>query len=259
LPIETPAGELGQVCADGIRLRRASALPSDGASHAAWKRDRMPPQTLSDSGPMEAHPVRALAVEAWRRAEAMRLVEPDARRLDAADVARLLRRLRDAGIARAPALRLDNVDVPCVEEAEALLRVVIAALDASPIAKLEWVVTLRRALWAVEIGDEPLKAVSLPKAVLIGAVETYEACQNHARRLRARGARRIVAPSATLVTGGAAARTVVAGGERAVAPRDGRVIVVFGAAGGLVGWKAVERGAPPVDVLPRVQQVQPTV
>jgi hypothetical protein len=68
---------------------------------------------------MDARSVRALAVEAWRRAEAMGLIEPDARRLEAADVARLVKRLRDA-------------------EAEAFLRLVIAALEASPVAKYEW-------------------------------------------------------------------------------------------------------------------------
>jgi transcriptional regulator with XRE-family HTH domain len=82
--------------------------------------------------------VRALAVEAWRRAEAMGLVEPEARRLDPADVVRLVDRIRDAGIARGPALRFDNVEVPSVEEAEALLKLVIAALEASPVAKHEW-------------------------------------------------------------------------------------------------------------------------
>jgi transcriptional regulator with XRE-family HTH domain len=87
---------------------------------------------------MAAQSVRALAVEAWRRAEAMGLVEADATRLDAADVSRLVRRVRDAGIARGPALRFDNVEVPSVEEAEALLRLVIAALEASPVAKHEW-------------------------------------------------------------------------------------------------------------------------
>lgn len=87
---------------------------------------------------MHAQSVRALAVEAWRRAEAMGLLEPDARRLDAADVVRLVRRVRDAGIARGPALRFDNVEVPSVDEAESLLRLVIAALEASPIAKHEW-------------------------------------------------------------------------------------------------------------------------
>ena len=95
-------------------------------------------QTVSVKSPMTAQSVRALAVEAWRRAEAMGLVEPDGGRLETANLARLMKRLRDAGIARTPALRLDNVELPSVGEAEALLRLVIAALEASPVAKHEW-------------------------------------------------------------------------------------------------------------------------
>ena len=87
---------------------------------------------------MAAQSVRMLAVEAWRRAAAMGLVESDGGRLDAADVGRLMKRVRDAGIARGPALRFDNVEVPSVEEAEAMLRLVIAALEASPVAEHEW-------------------------------------------------------------------------------------------------------------------------
>ena len=113
--------------------------------------------------------------------------------------------------------------------------------------------TLRRALWAVEAGEAPLKSVSLKASVLTGGRDTYWACQAHARRLRARGARRLVAPSAALLPGGAAGREVQDGLERAGAPRDGRVIVLFGAPDRLIGWKAVERGAPPADLLPRVR------
>jgi hypothetical protein len=82
--------------------------------------------------------VRAIAIEAWRRAAAMGLVDPDATRLDSADVKRLVTRVREAGIARDPALRLDNVEVPSEADAEALLRLVVAALEASPVAKYEW-------------------------------------------------------------------------------------------------------------------------
>jgi hypothetical protein len=82
--------------------------------------------------------VRTLAVEAWRRAEAMGLVEPGTGKLDQADVVRLLDRIRNAGIARGPALRFDNVEVPSPEETEAVLRLVIDALEASPVARHEW-------------------------------------------------------------------------------------------------------------------------
>jgi hypothetical protein len=69
----------------------------------------------------------------------MGLVEPEeGRRLDTPDLVRLVKRLREAGIARGPALRLDNLDLPTVGEAEALLRLVIAALEAPPVARHEW-------------------------------------------------------------------------------------------------------------------------
>ena len=87
--------------------------------------------------------MRALVLDAWRRAEAMGLVDAADRRVDARGLATLLKRVRDAGIARQPALRFDNVEPPSVEEAEALLRVVIAALEASPAAAHEWPVLAR--------------------------------------------------------------------------------------------------------------------
>lgn len=87
---------------------------------------------------MEARSVRVLAVEAWRRAEAMGLIEGGLRRLEPEDVVRLLKRVGEAGIARAPALRFDNVAVPSVEEAETLLRLVVDALEASPAPNFEW-------------------------------------------------------------------------------------------------------------------------
>ena len=95
-------------------------------------------RNAATSVPIDVRTVRGLAVEAWRRAEAMGLVEPDAATLESADVVRLVKRVREAGIARGPALRFDNVEMPSVEETEGLLRLVIAALEASPVAKHEW-------------------------------------------------------------------------------------------------------------------------
>ena len=115
------------------------------------------------------------------------------------------------------------------------------------------VATLRRALWAVELGDEPARAVTLKPAVVTGGRGTYWACQEHAEHLRARGAKRVMAPSAALMPGGAAGREVVDAVERPAASRDGRVIVVFGEPTDLVGWKAVEHGAPPTGLLARVR------
>ena len=115
------------------------------------------------------------------------------------------------------------------------------------------VATLRRALWAVELGEQPARAVTLKPAVVTGGRDTYCACQAHARRWRARGARRLVAASAALVPGGAAGREVVDALERPAGPRDGRVVVIFGEPTNLVGWKAVEHGAPPAGLLSRVR------
>jgi hypothetical protein len=82
--------------------------------------------------------VRAVAVEAWQRAAAMGLVEADATRLGDEDVKRLVARVREVGIARGPAWHFDNTAVPSPAEAEALLRVVVAALEASPVPRFEW-------------------------------------------------------------------------------------------------------------------------
>jgi hypothetical protein len=100
-------------------------------------------RSIASANPIAAQSVRALAAEAWRRAEAMGLVDAADRTLDARSVATLLERVRAAGIARGPALRFDNVETPSVEEAETLLRLVIAALEASPVAGHEWPVLAR--------------------------------------------------------------------------------------------------------------------
>jgi len=117
------------------------------------------------------------------------------------------------------------------------------------------VATFRRALWVVDLGDEPAIPVTLKPAVVTGGRDSYWACQEHARQLRTRGARRLVAPSAALGPGGAAGRAVVDALERPATARDGRVIVIFGDPAGLVGWKAVEQGAPPAGLLERVNRL----
>lgn len=88
--------------------------------------------------PLSIRSMRTLAIEVWRRAEGMGLVDANASQLDAADIPRLLKRVGDAGIARGAALHFDNVEPPSVAEAEALLKLVIAALDSSPAPKFEW-------------------------------------------------------------------------------------------------------------------------
>jgi hypothetical protein len=113
--------------------------------------------------------------------------------------------------------------------------------------------TIRRALWAVEIGDQRPQPVSLPNAIITGARETYPRCQAHAAGLRAKGAGRLIAASAALRQGSAGGCEVVRGVERPAPPRDGRVVVVFGPPDDLIGWKVVEQGSPPRDLLTRVR------
>ena len=95
-------------------------------------------QIKSKLTPLSIRSMRTLAIEVWRRAEGMGLVDANASQLDAADIPRLLKRVGDAGIARGAALHFDNVEPPSVAEAEALLKLVIAALDSSPAPKFEW-------------------------------------------------------------------------------------------------------------------------
>ena len=112
--------------------------------------------------------------------------------------------------------------------------------------------TVRRQLWAVDIGDETATIVRLPAATLTGSPDTYARCQREARRLRASGARRIMAPSAALARG-AANGYVVDQGVRPAGPRDGLVVVVFGPPSGLTGWIAADDGRPGADLLPHVR------
>jgi hypothetical protein len=116
-------------------------------------------------------------------------------------------------------------------------------------------VNVRRVLWAIEWPDElPEVKPSLDPAVLTGGLETYPACQREARRLRAKGATALLAPSAALVSGGARGRKVN-GGLQTAAPRDGKVLVAFGSRPGLVGWAAAFEARPPSDLLERVRHL----
>jgi hypothetical protein len=111
--------------------------------------------------------------------------------------------------------------------------------------------TIRRQLWAIDLGDEPAEPVGLPMTVATGGVETYPRCQQEAAALRRRGHTRIVAPSAALKPGEARG-LYVHDGVHAATPRDGRVFVVFGPPTDLVGWVAAEAGWPAPDLLERV-------
>lgn len=93
---------------------------------------------------------------------------------------------------------------------------------------------IRRALWAVEIGDPNAVAPELQDTLCRGGRSTYPACQEEASRLRGAGARALEARSAALHDGAAGGRRVELGfreGPRA----DGKVLVLFGARPDVVG------------------------
>lgn len=115
----------------------------------------------------------------------------------------------------------------------------------------EDVATIQRALWAVDVGDEPYEEPKLPTAILTGGIETYPSCQKEARRIRDSGRNSIVAPSAALLPGEARGWRVD-GGLQPGPPRDGKVVILFGRRPDLIGWPATVEGHPDKDLLSRV-------
>ena len=115
--------------------------------------------------------------------------------------------------------------------------------------------TIRRQMWAVEIGDRPAAQVDLPLQILTGGPDTYERCRQRATAVRAKGVDRLVATSAALMPGGARGLCVRAGVQPGD-PRDGVVIVIFGLPDGLLGWVAAVDGRPPDDLLSRVRHYE---
>jgi hypothetical protein len=118
--------------------------------------------------------------------------------------------------------------------------------------------TIRRQMWAIEIGEPSMQPVDLPKTVLTGGRDTYARCQRHAAAMRRQGASCLVARSAALVDGGARGMRVVHGDAVPDALRDGRVVVLFGTADGIVGWSAAMDARPSADLLTRVRHYKST-
>jgi hypothetical protein len=112
--------------------------------------------------------------------------------------------------------------------------------------------TIRRQMWAVEIGEPAMQLVDLPRSVLTGGPDTYARCQRHAATLRQLGATSLVARTAALVDGGARGLRIVGGRDVPDVPRDGRVVVMFGPVDALVGWSAAVEARPSADLLARV-------
>lgn len=103
--------------------------------------------------------------------------------------------------------------------------------------------TIRRAIWAVEIHDEPAANSTLGATIQTGGLESYEACRADARRLRKHGATRLDAPSAALLVDTASGH-VVNGGLRHGPSREERTIVLYGNRPLLIGWRAASEGQP---------------
>lgn len=116
---------------------------------------------------------------------------------------------------------------------------------------------VERDLWAVELpaGEEPTAAPTLPPAVLKGGTDTYSACQAEARRLRDLDFAGLIAPSAALLPGAAGGWLVHGGHLLPGPPRDGEVVVLFGARPDLVGWSACSRSRPDSTILPKVRHL----
>lgn len=123
------------------------------------------------------------------------------------------------------------------------------------IREAEDLATIRRAIWAVDIGDEPAAQPALPAATLTGGPAMYAACREEARRLRRGGATCIDAPSTALMSGGARGHRVD-GGVRPGPPREGRTVVLFGRRPTLVGWRATYEGRPAEELLARVRHLR---
>lgn len=115
------------------------------------------------------------------------------------------------------------------------------------------ILTIRRALWAIEIRQPPTLKPDLPHEVMTGGPETWSACRQFAHGSR-RTANGITAPSAALNPGGAHGWTVD-GGFKPGPARNGMTYVLFGHRPDLVGWAATIEGRPSEELLTAVRQL----
>ncbi|MGH9129841.1 MAG: RES family NAD+ phosphorylase [Acidimicrobiales bacterium] len=105
----------------------------------------------------------------------------------------------------------------------------------------EDLVDVTRSLWAIEVPDNEVNEVptpSLATETLTGGLDSHQACQEEASRLRTGGAGLLTTPAALLAGGATPQRTDR--GLRSGLPADGRTLVLFGPRSLLDGWKVVE-------------------
>ena len=115
----------------------------------------------------------------------------------------------------------------------------------------EDILTIRRALWAVDIGDAPTQIPDLPYETMTGGLETWPVCQKAAQQHRTR-TDGMSTQSAALKSGGAHGWRVD-GGLQLGPEQDGKVFVLFGPRPDLVGWAATVNGRPGVELLTDVK------
>ena len=123
------------------------------------------------------------------------------------------------------------------------------------IVDTEDLATIRRALWAVEIGAAPALQFKSPETSMLGGRDGWPACQRWSRAMRQEGAEGFVAPCAALFPGGAHGWRVSAGLQPGPA-RNAKVFVLFGSRPDLVGWAATVEGRPSKELLARVRHFQ---
>lgn len=119
----------------------------------------------------------------------------------------------------------------------------------------EDVETIRRALWAVDLGKPRLAKPDLPREVLTGGFASHPACRMEGRRQRRLGAVGLEVPSAALLPE-AARGWRVDGGLQPGKPRDGTVYVLFGQRPDLTGWRAAAVGRPDRELLSAVRHIE---
>ena len=115
----------------------------------------------------------------------------------------------------------------------------------------EDLVTVRRALWAVDIGDGPFPEPDLSPNTMLGGPETWADCRRAATELR-KDHPALSAPSAALRPGKACGWRV-RGGLVPGPERDGRTLALFGHRPDLTGWAATIEGRPDKDLLAKVR------
>lgn len=112
-------------------------------------------------------------------------------------------------------------------------------------------------LWVVDLDEVEMHEPKLSQAALRSSPDGYEVCRAEARRLRAAGVQRIVAPSAALTPGASAGFHVGGTGLIRAAARDGRVIAHFGVLPEAQGWCAADSARPDVELLSQVRPLNP--